>query len=1265
MLITENQLDEWVRSHSRDAQGIIVELVWRLVAASSPGPKERRFPLGDSLGQHGPDGVLDVDHAYEPYIPLGYSYWEIGTGNNGAQKATSDYAGLVKAIPRQIRVQSIFIFVTPLSGRRDWPFSWKDDAQADWLAVRQSRGDWKDVRVIDGTKLIDWLSAFPAIALWLLQRMISHYELKLDLPEKRWKLLRSIGDPPLQPRVFLVGRDNACTRLKEVCAGTVSRLKLQTHYPEQVTDFVAACLEDFDYQNRIEISGRCLVIDNVVAWEMAIQQDRPHILIADVGLDLNDDQGAILLQKACCGGHAVIHWAPPGGLPDPRATPLPTARVHQMREALECCGYPEERARILSEKCGGHLGTLLRCLQNHTLIPKWTAGTVGTDLLYAMFMGAWDEHAEADRTVIESFVGRPYDDWIGQLRDLAMQVGTPLTQHDGCWKFMLRYEGWFALGPRLYGDFLSRFQTVAIRVLKASDPLLDAKCHAWSFDRAPDKRLTCSSTLRKGVAETLALLGNHPVALNACAFGRAEMTAVAAVRDLLVAADWQRWANLDAVLPLLAEAAPRIFLDAVESALVATPCPFDTVFALESPGGMGHNYLTGLLWALETLSWSPDEFGRVVQCLGSLASRDPGGNWSNRPANSLGTILLPWLPQTCAPIEMRTAAVKTLLNEYPVAGWSVLLGLMPNARALSHGTRRPVWRQLIPEDWPQTVTSDQYSDQIERYARMLLQAAQGVPERLRQIIERLDQLPAHTRIELLKYLESDKITTLPEAERLPLWSAVLAKVVQQRRLPPVDWVLESTDLDRMSALAVSLMPELPSNKYRPLFSERDFELFETLDDIGQQVQRLEERRRQAIVEIAAVDGVAAVLTFAEQVRSPWRVGVAYGAVSDEHADAAVLPHQFDAGNSALSQFAAGFVWGRFTSRGWSWVDLVVTGAWKISHIGRLFTCLPFVPETWGRVARLLDEDESYYWLNVQVNPYDALQGLDHGIDKLIRYGRPKAALHCLYRQQYGGVQIKSEVVVRALHDALSTSEKISPLDDHETVELIRALQQDPNIKYEDLLEIEWAYLGHLNTAREAVPRALWKRLATDPVFFCEMIRSLDPPTDEESCAEEPSAERRKITAQAYRLLRDWALPPGVQADGSYDGDALCAWLNHVKEDCGHSGHSEAAMALLGQALFFAPPDPGGLWIHRDVATVLNGADAREMRSGFHVQAFNSRGVHSFTSGKAERELAIRYRERADAVEIEGFHRLATTLRDLASGYDQEAERDAKWSPQGL
>jgi len=128
-IVTENQLDQWVRENSCEAQGLIVELVWRLVAASSPRPNERRFPLSDSIGQHGPDGVLHTDFP-GPFVPVGRSFWEIGTNINAGDKATRDYRQLTDDTPEAVRRDATFIFVTPLSGRRDWEHTWKEEAQA-------------------------------------------------------------------------------------------------------------------------------------------------------------------------------------------------------------------------------------------------------------------------------------------------------------------------------------------------------------------------------------------------------------------------------------------------------------------------------------------------------------------------------------------------------------------------------------------------------------------------------------------------------------------------------------------------------------------------------------------------------------------------------------------------------------------------------------------------------------------------------------------------------------------------------------------------------------------------------------------------------------------------------------------------------------------------------------------------------------------------------------------------------------------------------
>ncbi len=158
MLLTENGLDEWVRAHAEVAQGVTVEAIWRLVAAAAPKPKHRRFPLGDSIGQHGRDGILEVDLGLEPYFPDGRSIWEVGTGTDPGDKATDDYRSATEGVPGDERAQSAFIFVTPLSGRRGWAH----ESQERWVGDRNSRGEWRDVRVIDGTKLVDWLRQCPS-----------------------------------------------------------------------------------------------------------------------------------------------------------------------------------------------------------------------------------------------------------------------------------------------------------------------------------------------------------------------------------------------------------------------------------------------------------------------------------------------------------------------------------------------------------------------------------------------------------------------------------------------------------------------------------------------------------------------------------------------------------------------------------------------------------------------------------------------------------------------------------------------------------------------------------------------------------------------------------------------------------------------------------------------------------------------------------------------------------------------------------------------
>ena len=321
------------------------------------------------------------------------------------------------------------------------------------------------------------------------------------------------------------------------------------------------------------------------------------------------------------------------------------------------------------------------------------------------------------------------------------------------------------------------------------------------------------------------------------------------VRQVLSEADGVGWAGLNDVLPLLAEASPTEFLDAVESALEREPCPFDDVFSQEGSGITGQNYTTGLLWGLEVLAWDPELLVRVVVVLGDLASRDPVGNWANRPENSIRTILLPWIPQTLAPPDKRIVAARTLARERPAAGWTLLLSLLPNQHQTSSGSFKPVWRATIPEEWEKGVSGGEYWEQVGAYSDMVVEMAHDDVARMQNVIDCLSSLPRPAFDSLLELLSSDEVKALPESERVDLWESLVALANKHTKFAHTDWALPGEAIERVEDVAAGLAPEDKAHRYRRYFCGRDHDLFESYDDYDQERDKLEKARRDAVSDL--------------------------------------------------------------------------------------------------------------------------------------------------------------------------------------------------------------------------------------------------------------------------------------------------------------------------------------------------------------------------------------------------------------------------------
>ncbi|MCP4218091.1 MAG: hypothetical protein GY765_25840 [bacterium] len=273
------------------------------------------------------------------------------------------------------------------------------------------------------------------------------------------------------------------------------------------------------------------------------------------------------------------------------------------------------------------------------------------------------------------------------------------------------------------------------------------------------------------------------------------------------------------------------------------------------------------------------------------------------------------------------------------------------------------------------------------------------------------------------------------------------------------------------------------------------------------------------------------------------------------------------------------------------------------------------------------------------------------------YGRPHAAIGCLSWMLYNKQQIKVEQCVRALLTALSSRESTDTMDRYHIVELITYLQGDTSVSQDDLFNVEWAYLPLLHLEKGASPKLLESRLASEPEFFCEVLRLIYRSNKKDVPRKEASEASEEIASNACSLLNKWRTPPGMQEDGG-DGAKFSDWLQRVKELCTESGHLSVALSAIGEVLVHSPADPDGLWINRAIAEALNDRDAKAMRDGYSSGIYNARGFHEVDpTGKPEKELAEKFRRKAEDVENAGFQRLAGTLRGLADTYEREAERN--------
>ncbi|MGK3999579.1 AAA family ATPase [Sorangium sp. So ce1024] len=1258
--ITGDDITLW--SQRFEASSVLPDLLRRLLlATASLSSLTMSAHAGTRL--RGLDGVV---RAYEeaPFCPAGLSVWELTVEedkhklNGDLDKRTANPGAI---IPRETTYVAV-------SARR------VNDKER-WLAEKNVKRIWREVRLLDAEDLAAWLTRAPAVARWFaaqIGRPVDDLE-DLDAFLDAWCRRTR---PPLPRRVALLGRERQRLVERVRAWARSARLDWQSSEPlrvhgdtwEEAAVFAAAALILDATTEGEQVRVRTVVARSEAALREVLRADHAQPLIAIAAYE----------QAAVSVGPVVL----------PLQGPLPAAAFEILRlsatpylrfaEALQSAGMAEPEAQRVASRSGGKLATLQRLL-GYVELPRWAQGIAPLPLYAMLLAGSFEPGNSEDRAVLE-ILGASANEVELLCERLRVGPDAPTLKEQGrgsraVWRWRSLEDPWRALASQIPAASLQGFGDAIRRVLGERDP---------KFDLEPDQRfaapfhgktLRASGALREGLVRSLVYLSLSDAVL-APLHGpqRGSLLAKVVVRDVLPP-PWAPWASLAELLPLLSEAAPEMFLECLEESLHEGDAGAAHLLAQEASfGGSPH---TGLLWALETLGWDERLLPRVAAALAKLAQFDAKldrrGRMANRPKASLEGLLSLTVAQTCAPAEARIREMARRLQETPDIGFPLLVGQLTKLASIdmTFPAHRP---ELLPLDVPsrdallERANSD-FSQVANAYLDLALAHAGHDAERWAYFLKKAHVIHTPVESRILERLEEVRSRIVDE--QAELWGALRHVLHWSRPLEDAPTEAGASEPppreehDRWKRLYEALTPGNLALRYAWLFL-RSVDLpdgFQAPKDLGAEDREIARRRVEAIEDIGRRDDRLQVLSaLGDKVRGDDSLGWAMANATFAHElDAHLLEETPPA---SLAAQVPTYLARRWIVEGRAWVEtklraMVAQGRTK--EVKNTLHLFPGSTEIWDLVDALGEEVWRCYWQDLEyVSGEHSADEWERAIKNLLA---ARNTFGALLNANSAKQQISAATIAEALKALLANHDQLVRADRHGISswvleQLMDRLEASPEVesRYAQLL----AKVEILYAVQTLEPKRPMRRLsayfAGNPNQFVDLVTQMYRPRSEPrpALSQAEQAEVKKRAATVHRVLHSWTGYPGQGLPDDERESVLYDWSLRALRALAAVKRAETGASEVAKVLARAPAAADGLWPCLAARRLLEGDEFPVLSRCLEIAEYNLRnGRLRPVSGETERTTANGFRDAARALRST-YPRTAILLDRLAESYEREA-----------
>lgn len=1265
LAIKANDIEGWV-SHNIPARSRLAVFLRTLVHSTGSGLTKVDFPGNDDAERPGWDGFVEASEG-TPWVPAGRSGWEFGTNDDPKAKADGDFDKSMKAFDKKERAQTSFVFVTP----RRWA------GKVAWVVAKKATGLWKDVRAYDASDLEQWLEqSLPAQAWFANEKHIPAQHVRsLD---KCWADWADVSAPPLTGTLFSSAIEaTKRTMLSRLSKPTGGPILIAADSTEEALAFLAQLLSErggdelASYRDRILVFDKPGVLPRLAA---GAQTFIPVVFMREVERELAPYAKSM---------HSIVIYPRNAATTEPDIV-LEPANYETFSKALEEMGKDRDETSRLANASGRSLTVLRRQLSTVPAVrtPEWAGDRqTAASLVPFLFVGAWNSQSETDKLGLSLLAGGlSYDELEKECQLLAQLNDAPIWSVGTFRGVISKIDLLHAIAGAVTPADLERYFSMARRVLGEDDPALDLdEDQRWATS-IHGKTREFSGAFREGISETLVLLAVHGGNLFKNRLGvDAEIQAVRVVRDLLTPLTMRILEANDRDLPTYAEAAPDEFLSILERDL-RTEKP--AVLGLLRPAGagmFGHPSRTGLLWALEGLSWSPDTLARAAFILARLSQVEISDNWVNKPTHSLESIFRAWMPQTAASHETRVDLMKKLAVKFPDVAWKICVAQFGNHHQVGDYSHKPRWRPDgygFGEPFP---TWKPVIDFMREMVEMALAWKDHSLGMLCDLVERLHDLDDADQARVWALVEAWAKSAASDADKAVMREKIRVTMLSRRAAMRAKKE-EVTSLATAGKVAyAALEPSDLLNKHAWLF--RDGWVEESADEI-EDIEKIDFRKREehiqglrteALREISKQRGLAGILDLSERGKSSWVIGalvasaVLSGQELQELLRLALAP--ILAGSEQVhshKNLIAGALHTIADDDNREAILKRVAAGLSEENAWQLLVLAPYRKSTWNQVDKLGDASQAKYWSEVAPDwIHESDLENSESVERLLKAGRPRAAFSCI---RFNPDKLDVQVLFRLLSE-MAQGGNDQPghyqLEHYNVKEAFKHLNGSSVLTLDQKAGLEFAYIEVLARPWErretyGIPN-LERYVEAHPELFVQAVawayKRKDGATDPAEF-QVPSERIKSMAERGYRLLEAIQRIPGHNDLGELEAARLAKWIATVRQLCSELSRTDIADVCIGKLLSCAPVGKDGVWPCEPVRDAMEEIQSESMMRGAHTGIYNSRGVHyREEGGEQERVLADKYRKWGQALQVTHPFVASKLLMGLTKTYEHEASRE--------